>query len=53
MIRTGVRRFGSTARRAAESIVEMEKSQMHGIEVSRTQGVAHDGLISGIYFPHH
>ena len=47
MIRTSVRRIATTARRAAETIAEMEAPQAHAIQMSRAQGIAQDGLISG------
>ena len=46
MIRTGIRRFATTARRAAETAVQMEASNQYGIGVSKAQGVV-KGLTGG------
>jgi hypothetical protein len=47
MFRTAVRRFAATALRPAETVAQMEAPQLHGIEISKAQRIAHDGFIDG------
>jgi cysteine synthase A len=47
MFRLGVRSFATTARRAAETVAQMEESIQYGIKVSKAQGVV-KGLTGGI-----
>jgi cysteine synthase A len=47
MFRLGVRSFATTARRAAETVAQMEESIQYGINVSKAQGVV-KGLTGGI-----
>jgi cysteine synthase A len=49
MFRTAVRRFAATALRPAETVAQMEAPQLHGIEISKAQRIAHDGFIDGTY----
>ena len=46
MFRIGVRRFATSAARAAETISQMEGPNSYGIQVSRSQGVV-KGLTGG------
>lgn len=46
MFRLGVRRFATTAVRAAETAVQMEAPNPYGVVVSKTQGVV-KGLTGG------
>jgi len=48
MFRTAVRRFAATALRPAEAAAQMEAPQLHGIEISKAQRIAHDGFIDAI-----
>ena len=48
MIRTPVRRFATTVRRAAETLQDMEGHQAHAIQISKAQRVAEDGFVSGM-----
>ena len=47
MFRSSIRRFVTTARRTAESVVDMERPAMHGIDISHAQGIAEKGFVSG------
>lgn len=49
MFRTSVRNFVTTARRTAESLADMERPAMHGINVSHAQGIAEKGFVSGTH----
>jgi len=46
MFRSGVRRFATTAVRAAENVAQMEAPNQYGIGVSKAQGVV-KGLTGG------
>jgi cysteine synthase A len=46
MFRIGIRGFATTARRAAETIAQMEGPNQYGIGVSKAQGVV-KGLTGG------
>jgi len=46
MLRQGVRRFTTTACRAAETLAQMEGPNQYGIQVSKAQGVV-NGLVGG------
>ncbi|KAK4986359.1 Cysteine synthase 1 [Elasticomyces elasticus] len=48
MFRTAVRRFGTTALRAAETVSQMEAPHTHGIEISKAQRIARGGFIDAI-----
>jgi len=48
MFRTAVRRFAATALRPAETLTQLEAPQLHGIEISKAQRIAHDGFIDAI-----
>lgn len=48
MFRLGVRRFATTAARAAENVAQMEAPNQYGIGVSKAQGVV-KGLTGGSY----
>ncbi|KAI4760867.1 cysteine synthase [Aureobasidium sp. EXF-3400] len=48
MFRTAVRRFAATTLRPAETVAQMEAPQLHGIEISKAQRIAHDGFIDAI-----
>ena len=50
MIRTSVRRFATSARRAAETVAEMEAPSAHALRISHAQGIAENGLVSGASF---
>jgi hypothetical protein len=52
MFRTAVRRFAVTALRPAETAAKMEAPQLHGIEISKAQRIAHDGFIDGMLHLH-
>jgi cysteine synthase A len=47
MFRLGVRTFTTTARRAAETVAQMEAPNQYGIGVSKAQGVV-KGLTGGL-----
>jgi len=47
MFRTSLRRFTTTALRTAETVAQMESGQSHNIGISKAQGIAYDGFISG------
>ena len=47
MFTRGVRRFTTTAARAAETLAQMEGPNQYGIQVSRAQGQV-NGLVGGI-----
>lgn len=52
MFRTAVRRFATTALRAAGTVQELTMAEIettfkHGIEVSKAQGIATRGFIDG------
>ncbi|KAH8591449.1 cysteine synthase [Bisporella sp. PMI_857] len=47
MFRTGIRRFGTTAWRAVETVAQMESANQYGIVVSKAQGVV-KGLTGAI-----
>jgi cysteine synthase A len=51
MFRTAVRRFAATALRPAETLTQLEAPQLHGIEISKAQRIAHDGFIDGALAP--
>lgn len=46
MFRIGVRTFATTAKRAAETVAQMEGPNQYGIGVSKAQGVV-KGLTGG------
>ena len=46
MYRLGVRRFTTTAQKAAEAVAQMEGPNPYGIKVSTAQGVV-KGLVGG------
>jgi cysteine synthase len=46
MYRLGVRRFMTTARKAAETVMQMEGPNSYGIKVSTAQGIV-KGLVGG------
>ncbi len=48
MFRLGVRTFATTARRAAETVAQMEAPNQYGIGVSKAQGIV-KGLTGGKY----
>lgn len=48
MFRLGVRRFATTAVRAAENVAQMEAPNQYGIGVSKAQGVV-KGLTGGSF----
>ena len=50
MFRLGTRTFATTARRAAQTIAEMEAPNSYGIGVSKAQGVV-KGLTGGKHAP--
>lgn len=47
MFRLGIRSFATTARKAAETIAQMEGPNQYGIGVSKAQGVV-KGLTGGL-----
>ncbi len=47
MLRLGVRRFASTALRAAETAAQMEAPNAYGVRVSKAQGHV-NGLVGGM-----
>jgi hypothetical protein len=49
MFRQGVRRFTTTAFRAAETAAQMEARNAYGVKVSRAQGAV-NGLTEGMLF---
>jgi cysteine synthase A len=50
MFRLGARTFATTARRAAQTVAEMEAPNAYGITVSKAQGVV-KGLTGGKHTP--
>ena len=46
MYRLGVRRFATAARKAVETVAQMEGSNAYGVKVSTAQGVV-KGLVGG------
>ena len=50
MFRLRVRTFATTARRAAETVAQMEAPNQYGIAVSKAQGVV-KGLTGGMVTP--
>jgi len=51
MLRTSIRRFANTAKRTAETLAQMETPQAHGISISKAQGIAQEGFVSGVLLP--
>lgn len=48
MFRTSIRRFATTAKRAAETVAQMEQGSQQSMSISRAQGIAKDGFVSGM-----
>lgn len=47
MFRVGMRRFTTSVHRAAETVAQIESAQAYAIGVSKAQGIAHDGFVTG------
>ena len=50
-MRISVRHFATTARRMAETVAEMETQAGYAMAISRAQGIAQDGFVSGTMIP--